>query len=198
MHIAINALCITNRSGTGRYAWGLIHGLLHHSMPRHVFSIAIPSDFPIPPLWRNNDNVRFYSIGACSAPARIVWEQWRLPNWLRKIKADVLHSPAFISPVFGKANCAHVVVIHDLAFLRHPETIPPLRRFYYRAMIPRSWRAADAVITDSEAVSSELAALPQTPGKIVTVHLGVDSRQFSPEANEDDAAVLREYGLESP
>ncbi|MGC9327223.1 MAG: glycosyltransferase family 4 protein, partial [Candidatus Hinthialibacter sp.] len=187
-----------NRSGTGRYAWGLIQGWLHQSSVRHVFSIVIPSEFQIPTEWRNHDNARFYSAGACGAQARMAWEQRRLPDWLRQIKPDIFHSPAFIAPVFRKIDCAQAVAVHDLAFLRHPETIPALRRFYYRVMIPRSWRAADAVITDSEAVAGELAARPDAPKKIATVHLGVDRRRFSPEAGPADASVLRDYGLASP
>lgn len=198
MHIALNALCITNRSGTGRYAWGLIHGLLGQSSPNGFFSILIPSDFSLPVAWRKSSNVRFYSIPIRSAFHRIAWEQWSLPSFLRAIKPDLLHSPAFIAPVLRPVSIKQVVTIHDLAFLQYPETIPPIRRRFYQWIIPRSWRAADTVIADSKAVADELAALPNAPRTIVPIHLGVDRARFSPQKEEPDARVLDRYELNEP
>lgn len=48
MHVAINALSLTNRSGTGRYTWGLIHGFIQWAPPDFFLSVLIPSQFPIP------------------------------------------------------------------------------------------------------------------------------------------------------
>ena len=91
MHIAINALSITNRSGTGRYTWGLIHGLIHPRQSLFQFSIFIPSDYVIPSEWATEDNIRFYSIPIRSTARRILWEQIFMPRLLRQIKPDIFH-----------------------------------------------------------------------------------------------------------
>lgn len=198
MHVAINALCIVNRSGTGRYAWGLIDGLLAQPSPGWIYSILIPADFPLPESWRSNLNVRFYTIPIHSIYQRIAWEQGSLPVFLRVIKPDLLHSLAFIAPVLRRVRVKQVVTIHDLAFRQYPETIPWIRRRFYRWIIPRSWRKADAVIADSKSVAAELAILPDPPQAIVPVHLGVDLTRFSPQPADTDAPILDRYNLREP
>ena len=128
MHIAINALSITNRSGTGRYTWGLIHGFFQIPQPDFKLSIIIPADFPIPSAWQHSTQFRFYSIPVRSTFSRIRWEQFSLPRLLRQIQTDALHSPAFIAPVVSDLRIPGVVTIHDLTFERYPSLIPALRR----------------------------------------------------------------------
>lgn len=195
MHVALNALCITNRSGTGRYAWGLIDGLLRLNEPDLFLSVCIPADFPLPPNWRESERVRFYSVPIASALHRIVWEQWCLPARLRRIKPNLLHSPAFIAPVLRAPNAIQAVTIHDLAFLRYPRTIPLPRRLFYRWIVPRSWRKAAAVITDSRTVAEELSALGENLQNIIPIHLGVDGERFSSIKKADDPAICQRYGL---
>ena len=97
MHIAINALSITNRSGTGRYTWGLIHGFFQIPQPDFKLSIIIPADFPIPSAWQHSTQFRFYSIPVAHSP---VYAGNSFPaRLLRQIQTDALHSPAFIAPV---------------------------------------------------------------------------------------------------
>ncbi len=195
MHIALNALCITNRSGTGRYAWGLIDGWMQQNDTNGFFSVWIPADFSIPKGWQGNPSFRFYSIPSHSTLQRIVWEQEILPGWLRRIQPDLIHSPAFIAPVLRSCSVLHVVTIHDLAFLRYPKTIPFLRRMYYRWIIPRSWHIADTVITDSNTVARELKSISDAPKRIVPVHLGIDEKRFSTHKETYDDKVLHRYGL---
>ncbi len=198
MHVVLNALCITNRSGTGRYAWGLIDGLLRLNEPDLFLSVLIPADFPLPPNWHESQRVRFYSVPIASALHRIVWEQGCLPAWLRQIKPDLLHSPAFIAPVLRATDVKQAVTIHDLTFLHYSQTIPILRRLFYRWIIPRSWRKAAAVITDSRAVAEELSALGEKIQNLIPIHLGVDGERFSSKKREDDSAICHRYGLSEP
>lgn len=195
MRVVLNALCITNRSGTGRYAWGLIHGLLRQSSPDWFFSIVIPTDFSIPSAWQKHENARFYSISLPSTLRRILWEQRRLPGLTRAIKPDLLHSLAFIAPVFETLPIKQIVTIHDLAFLHYPKTVPLLRRLYYQWIIPRSWSIANAAIADSKTIAAELAALPNAPRKIVPIQLGVNLERFTPAKESLDKGVLARYSL---
>ena len=198
MHVAINALSITNRSGTGRYAWGLIHGLFHPRQSLFRFSVIIPSDFSIPKEWTDEDNVRFYSIPIRSAAHRIAWEQICLPRLLHRIKPDILHSPAFISPVIFPVRCKNVVTIHDLAFLKFPDTIPWMRRWYYRWAMKKSMRLADIVMTDSYTVMQEILDLPHQYRKVVPVHLGIQHLSFHPDEAMGDNDILLQHRIQKP
>ena len=52
-------------------------------------------------------------------PARLVWEQARLPPWSPSGSVDVHHGPHYTMPERDPA--AVVVTVHDLTFLDHPE-----------------------------------------------------------------------------
>lgn len=193
--IAVNALSIANRSGTGRYAWGLVDGIVQRQEDDLHYSILIPAEYSLPSRWWHVEHVRFYSIPLHSPWRRIAWEQCRLPRWLDERRIDLLHATAFIAPVELPRSIQLVVTVHDLAFYRYPETIPWTRRLVYRWLIPQSWKRADAVIADSHAVASELAALTTIHGKIEPIHLGVDSTRYHPRPSATDESVLRKYRL---
>lgn len=195
MHVALNALSITNRSGTGRYAWGLIHGMMTELGGNDRLSVVIPASFTIPNEWRRNDKIRFYSIPIRSALRRIVWEQGSLPSFVKQIQGDILHSPAFIAPVLRRTNVKQIVTIHDLAFARFPRTIPLLRLAFYRWAIPASIRRADSVITDSRTIADELAQTAYAPKRIVPIHLGVDPSRFRSQTSPGDESVMGRYDL---
>ena len=197
MHIAINALSITNRSGTDAIpradSW-----LLSDSQPDFKLSIIIPADFPIPSARQHSTQFRFYSIPVRSTFSRIRWEQFSLPRLLRQIQTDALHSPAFIAPVVSDLRIPGVVTIHDLTFERYPSLIPALRRPYYRWAIPKSIRTAQVLLTDSVTIAEELAQRLTRHPPIIPIHLGVDPVQFSPLPQAQDQRILHKYGIPSP
>ena len=198
VHVALNALSNTNRSGTGRYTWGLIHGFVQGDFPKLTLSVMIPSNFSIPSYWRKRDGLRFYSIPANNPISRIVWEQFSLPRLLHDIKPDILHSPAFIAPFLRKSNVFHLVTIHDLAYQRFPQTIPTIRLMYYRWAIRRSMKIAAMILTDSDAIKKELCAVLPSNQPIVPIHLGIDTERYHPEENFYDEVILGSYGIIEP
>lgn len=197
MHVALNALCIENRSGTGRYAAGLIEGFMHREHETWRLSVIVPSGFRLPRLWHNSTRIRFYAAPVEGPWRRVWWEQTALPRLLRQLKPDVLHSPAFTSPWARKTPWKNVVTVHDLAFLRFPETLPPARRVHLRLSALRSARAAERVITDSMAVAEELRNLNGFRHPIDPIPLGVDLRWFT-DAVSNDAPVLERLGIGKP
>src|SRR3954454_16433818 len=71
------------------------------------------------------------------------WEQAVLPL----TRAELIYSPANLAPVVSRRN---VVVIHDLAALRHPEWYGRTYVAWQKAVLPRIARRARLVITVSE------------------------------------------------
>lgn len=80
-----------------------------------------------------------------------VWEQVELPRALNG--ADVLLSPANSGPLRAER---HVPVVHDLAYLHHPEWFDPRFATWYRLLMPRMLRRAAHVITVSGTMCEEL------------------------------------------
>ena len=118
-----------------------------------------------------------------------LWEQTVLPL----TKAELIYSPANLAPVASRRN---VVVIHDLAALRHPEWYSKPYVAYHHAVLPTIAKRARLVITVSEFSRRELAQLLDLdPAHIAVVPGGVDPR-FGPGV---DAGGARDaLGLERP
>ncbi len=120
-----------------------------------------------------------------------LWEQALLPATVPR--ARVIYCPANLAPAASRRS---VVVIHDLAALRHPEWYSPPYASYQRRILPLLARRARRVIAPSEFSRHEIAAgLDLDPDRIEVVPNGVDER-FSPAADAEEAR--REYGLDGP
>ena len=119
------------------------------------------------------------------------WEQAALPLIARD--AQLVYSPANLAPLASRRN---VVVIHDVAALRHPDWYQPLYVRYQRFMLPAIARRARLVITVSEFSKRELVeVLGADAGRVAVVPNGVGER-FTPEA--DPGAARAAHRLERP
>jgi glycosyltransferase involved in cell wall biosynthesis len=128
---------------------------------------------------------------ALSQRAGHLWEQALLPVAARRSRA--IYCPASAAPLLTRRS---VLVIHDLAALRHPEWYSAQFATYHRHVLPRVALRARRLITPSEFSRRELAeGLGIDPGRVTVVPNGVDER-FSPSA--DAGPARRAYGLEKP
>jgi glycosyltransferase involved in cell wall biosynthesis len=121
-----------------------------------------------------------------------LWEQVALPLTARD--AALVYCPANLAPLAVRRT---VVVIHDVAALRHPEWYSRAYAAYQRRVLPAIVRRAAAVVTVSEFSRGELAAvLGLDPRGVAVVPNGVDAHVFTPEA--DPAPARAAHGLDSP
>jgi glycosyltransferase involved in cell wall biosynthesis len=121
-----------------------------------------------------------------------LWEQTTLPLAARG--AALVYCPANLAPLASRRT---VVVIHDVAALRHPEWYSAAYAAYQRRVLPAIARRAAKVVTVSEFSRGELAAvLGLDPGEIAVIPNGVDPHAFSPEA--DPGAARAALGLNGP
>lgn len=163
------------RTGVGRYVRGLLTGLDELQAPRPVLALfslrgQLPSEVPGRPA-----RVRL--------PARLLHALWQRapfpPVELLTGRVDVFHAGNFVLPPALRA--AGVVTVHDLTFLRHPETVTPAV-LAYRDLVPASLRRAAGVVTVSAAVRDEVCAEYGVDPALVTVAPnGVDSAWFRAE-----------------
>jgi glycosyltransferase involved in cell wall biosynthesis len=119
------------------------------------------------------------------------WEQAVLP--IQVAREAALYSPANLAPLRYRRN---VLVIHDVAALRHPEAYSRPYVEYQRRLLPRLARDASALITVSEFSRADLIDVLGAPAQRVTViPEGVDERFFG---DPDPAAAAARYDLAGP
>jgi glycosyltransferase involved in cell wall biosynthesis len=118
------------------------------------------------------------------------WEQAVLPALAALRRAPLLLCPANLAPVAFPRN---VVVLHDVAGLRHPEWYTPGYVAWQRRVLPRVARRARAVVTVSEFSRREIA---ETLGVDAIVVPGGVDESFA--ARADPAGARRALGLERP
>ena len=125
--------------------------------------------------------------------ARILWEQLLQPIELRRLRPDLLHSLAFVSPF--RPPCPAVVTVYDLSFKLTPERFPPAQRLYLSTFTARSCHRARRVIAISESTRSDLVRLFGVPrSKVDVAYPGVSSA-FRPLPAEAVSQFRAEHKL---
>jgi glycosyltransferase involved in cell wall biosynthesis len=182
--------------GIGRYVRELVSALaqLDLSSDYHLFTVgARPEDRPT------------------SLPQNYHWHSTRLsPKWLARIwhranlplpveqftgAIDLFHATDFVLPPV-RPTTRTLLTVHDLSFLRTPETASPRLRQYLSRVVPRSIALADHIIADSEATRRDILDVYNPPPEKVSVLLSGVSSHFHPVVNDRlQAQVRRKYGM---
>lgn len=103
--------------------------------------------------------------------ARILRER-RFAHALRKEPVDLYHEPSYLSLPYAGPT---VVTVHDLSWLRFPETHPAERVKAMERWFEPALRGAAMLLTDSEYVRQEvIQTFGVDPQTVVSVPLGLD------------------------
>ncbi len=146
----------TDRAGVARYTRGLLRGLREAGLGDDVGELVWPVE--------NFDYAQ---------PARALKTAWRELVWAKTVapwrarEADVLHHLSLpLVPFVGARR--HVVTLHDVALLRHPERFRPWLRWSGRRRLERIGRA-DRVIAVSRFSADEAMHLLGLPARKIEV-----------------------------
>ena len=172
-------------TGVGWYEWNLLARLPHVDpaveLRLYAHTFAAPDEPAAPPLpTALRTRFRFHHlpsgfllpVGGTLAFLRAVVE----PLLLFLDGNDVFFAPNFVVPRRHlPAVRALVPTVHDLAFLRLPETVQRETADNLRRRLPGVLHGADALIAVSAATAGDLAALAGvTPRRVHVIHEGVD------------------------
>jgi glycosyltransferase involved in cell wall biosynthesis len=125
---------------------------------------------------------------------KFIWDHILLPKALARDRVDLFFSPYYKRPWFLK--CRSVVTVHDLNILSKRD-YPFWHRLYFRALISRSIKKADIVMTVSNYVKEDIVkTFKLQANKIIVNYNSIDQR-FRPEASGDAEAVLAKYDIDS-
>jgi glycosyltransferase involved in cell wall biosynthesis len=133
-------------------------------------------------------------------PGRVAQGAWKTIGWPPYDwfagRADVYHFPNFILPPLHRGRS--VVTIHDVAFLRHPETIEPRNYRHLTSRIRSTVERSDAIITVSAFTAREIRDLLGVPdGKIHPIASGLGGSMCRPPPDEV-ARIRKRLGLDRP
>lgn len=118
------------------------------------------------------------------------------PARLPLSRIDVLNT--LMAPM---VNLSWSLVLHmkTMHAYTSPEAISPPVRLYRRLNYPRSARAADAIIINSNSLRAEIQRyLDVDPRKLKLIHEAVDHDLFEPGDPAAAAAHIRSYGITGP
>ncbi len=112
------------------------------------------------------------AVGGTASKA--LFTQLRLPGLLSRLEATLLHSLQYVAPL--RLPCRSLVTVHDLSYLRYPQTVEQPRRAYYRFLVPRTLAQADGIATNSAATASEVAEyFPAVAPRVTVTPFGTPS-----------------------
>jgi glycosyltransferase involved in cell wall biosynthesis len=190
MLVGLDATPLVGRqTGVGRYVANLVPHLAQLDEVRLVlvpFTLRGRRQIP---------QISTATIRHRPAPARLLRAAWRRTDfppveWFAG-RCDVFHGTNFVLP--PRKRAAGVVTIHDLSYLRFPETVTP-DVLQYRELVPRALDSGAVVVTPSQAVADEVRDAYDLPDDRVHVTpLGVGPEWFA--AQPPDDRLRNKYAL---
>ena len=118
-----------------------------------------------------------------------LWEQIDLPNFLKKNGKPLLLNLCSTAPVLYSTK---ISTLHDITFIRFPNTFSWKFRLFYRAITPLICRGSKHIITVSEFSKSELSHFYNLPLESISVVYNAVTSSFCSEKKnkENDEYIL--------
>lgn len=188
MYIALDGsdLAVDRHEGPSVYAGELIPRLTHVLTSRgHRVRTYVPG-----PL-RGVDVAGEVVV----RPGSPFWTQRVFAGALRRDRPDALFLPIQTLPFFRPRRMATIAVVHDLEFLRYPETYTLKNRLLLRALTRYAVREATRLIAISAYTKENIERVYGRPSADITViHHGVDQALFRQQAvgNRQQGQSLRQ------
>ncbi len=126
---------------------------------------------------------------------RLIWGFLPVPfSFFFGGRADITHFFNFLIPPGVKGK--KVVTVHDLAFVRYPETVAYRTRKVLSMRLKRTLGRADHVFVASDFTARELTELYGVPAeKMTTVYAGYDRNLFRPREYSECKEMLDKFNL---
>ena len=119
-------------------------------------------------------------------------QSWKFHSGAHDRRVSVYHEPNFLPLRFAGPT---VVSIHDLSWIRYPETHPQERVAIMNRILPLALEKVQHVITDSEFIRREVISEFGISADRVTATLLAARRMFKPRDEAECAATLSKHKL---
>ncbi|MGF1507065.1 MAG: glycosyltransferase family 4 protein, partial [Anaerolineae bacterium] len=164
--------------GIGRYTRELIRALAagDRQTPYRLFAAGRHNLPPLP-----GSNFQWKTTPLSTEWLARIWHRARIPLRVERFTGEVAiyHATNFTLPPLKQATRA-LLTVHDLSFIKAPETATPGLRAYLNNVVPQSIARADHILADSEATRQDVIDIYSTPAdKVSVLYCGVEDR-FQP------------------
>lgn len=192
MRIGLNATCFNDRASGAKQRFVGIYGELVKRLPEAEFVVYEPWDCRVGLWFQEAANV---SVRRTPLPSegRVKRFFGGLEYWNDAFSRDEFGLFEGMSlPLVKAPRGRTVLTVHDIRGVRPDSNL--VQRTAYALFLERSLRAADHVITVSEAVKNEI--LGRFPGLPVSViYNGLDARAFKEVSDSDLETARRKFAL---
>lgn len=165
MRVGIDARPLQHlESGIGTY----VHNVLKILVASDEFEFFLYSDGPLAHCY---GRAAVRSIGRRFRGLGSLFSQLLFPLWARRDNLDCFWSPRHHLPLLP-GGMPSVVTVHDLVWLKVPETMAFGAVFLERLLMPRALERADQIIAVSRATARDLEEeFPKLAGKVEIIPL---------------------------
>lgn len=143
---------------------------------------------------KETDNFKIREISASSFP---VWEQFKLPNAVKKEKLDLLHCTANTSPVFSPVTT--LVTLHDVIFMEsltiRGNYYQNLGNIYRRIILSKTIRNCRKIITVSESEKNVIQKTFNISPELIDVVYNAVDNSFHKMDPLDAKPFRKKFGL---
>lgn len=192
MNIVVNTRLLLNDrlEGIGYFVREVCLRIAAHH-PEHRFYFLF--DRPVDPGLALPANVTPLVIGPQARHPVLwkIWFDWRLPQVLKKVKADVFFSPESFASL--RSRVPQCIILHDLGFLHFPAAYKYSHFLFYRHYFPRFIKKARRMAAVSAFTRADAAEhYGIDAGKIDLVYSAA-KRVFKPVAGTARTAIQDQY-----
>lgn len=186
---------LTQGGGIGRYTRELIAALVRESpdYTYKLFSARPPAAPPVPDSLPVGPTITHRPAPIDERWLYRMWYRARIPVPVQAFlgRIDLFHSPDFVLPPVS-GGIPTLLTVHDLSFLRYPETFPDKLVSYLNRVVPWSVERARHVLADSLSTKDDLQTLwGVSEEKITVLYSGVNER-FRPVTEAAELTGVRE------
>lgn len=179
MKIGIDARTIftAEQTGVANYVNHIIEGLLQHNQDITLFTDSI--DY-ISKKYKSRCTIAFENV-----KNRLLWEQYSLPELLKKFKVDLYHA-TWNYGIPWKTSTPCILTIHDvipltLKKLYQPDSLMSYITFQiYKKSLALSIKKSKQILTDSVYSMNEIEKFfPRSKNKISVNYIGIDRENIA-------------------
>jgi glycosyltransferase involved in cell wall biosynthesis len=192
MVIVINARFLLQQysEGYGNY----IHGVMINAaalLPQHQFYFVLDRPNNAPPQLPPN---ALYKIIGPAARHPLLWHYWyniQFARFCKKVKAAIAIHPDGFCSLTG--NTPQITVIHDLAFLEHPNFIAKSHLWYYKRYTPKFIAKSKTIVTVSNFSKAQIMEKYAVTNEKINVVTNAANVLYQPISWEAQNTIKEKY-----
>lgn len=178
--------------GIGRYVVNLARAMAPLLGPEERLVLLRNPDRPAPWDLAELAGERVQMVDVSCSPFSLC-QQWVIPRLLRRLKADLYHSPYYLMPYWS--GVPTILTVYDTIPLLFPEHVSARARWLFRWIMALALRSTTRIIAISQTTQRDLHKAFRIASNRTTVIPLAPDPAFYPRPSEEIEAIRRKYAL---